>query len=93
MAQSKKQRLKGIGRRCARTGRELTSAAFRADDRTLLTLLDTYGLLRQDIRKTLDQLRRPQRAELQHITVPVTFQQIDELHARLEALHTRLLSF
>jgi hypothetical protein len=93
MAQSKKQQLKGIGRRCARAGRELTSAASRADDHTLLTLLDTYGLLRQDIRETLDRLRRPQRAELQQITLPVTFQQIDELRARLEALHTWLLSW
>jgi hypothetical protein len=92
MAQSKKQRLKGIHRSSARTGRVLTSTASRADDSTMLTLLDTYGDLRRDIQNTLHQLRRPPSADLREITSPVSFWQVDHLYTRLVTLQTRLIS-
>lgn len=88
MAQSKKDLLKTVSRRCAQAGRALAYTAYTAGD---LALLDTYGQLRRDIQETMHQLRRPSSTDLWDVGQPVTFEHVDHLRSRLIALQSRLI--
>ena len=89
MAQSKKNLLKRIHRRCQNAGRALAYTAYKVGD---VALLDAYGQLRWDIKETMQHLRHPSPADPFSSGIsPVTFQQVAQLRERLAALQTTLV--
>lgn len=88
MAQSKKNLLKTIQRRCQKAGRALALTAYQNDN---IALLDAYGQLRFDIRDTLKQLRRTPAANLEQVTSPVTCFDVDQLRVRLKVLQSTIV--
>jgi hypothetical protein len=89
MAQSKKNLLKRVQRRCQKAGRALAYTAYKVGD---IALLDAYGQLRWDIKETMQNLRHPSSADLfRNGTSPVTFHQVTQLRERLAALQTTIV--
>ncbi len=89
MAQSKKDLLKRLQRRCLAAGRACAYTAYTAGD---IALLDTYSQLRQDIRAARESLRCPRSADLTQVSFSATCQHVDYLRTRLITLQKRLIA-
>lgn len=88
MAQSKKDLLKRLQRRCLAAGRACAYTAYTAGD---IALLDTYSQLRLDIQEARERLHCPRSADLEQVSFPMTCQHVDHLRMRMVTLQQRLI--